>query len=307
MTELSMKAICKLTGLNPSTLRAWERRYKAVAPRRTPTGRRLYSYQDAERLRLITQLLEEGHAIGTLASLTDDELRQQATQNPKTTPQAAPSRADYILKTILTDLAAYDLRSLTTHLENARQLFDLRSFVLEVVSPLLAEVGKQVSAGKIRIAQEHALSAVLRAQLGQTMQGLSHLHTGPDRQVPRFLFTTPQDELHEFGILIAALLCGYWGLDVCFLGPNLPAVPLAEAARALSADYIVLGTSPLTQRLPEYIRELDAALSDNASEILIGGAAIGGIPAETAHTCRPIDSLQALDQLFKTLAPQAGA
>ncbi|MEZ4750982.1 MAG: MerR family transcriptional regulator [Bdellovibrionota bacterium] len=303
MTELSMKAICKLTGLNPSTLRAWERRYKAVEPRRTPTGRRLYTYRDAERLRLLSQLLAEGHAIGALAALSDEDLRRQLRAQPE--PSPSPSRADRILQTILSDLARYDLRALAAHLQSARQLFDLRAFVLEVISPLLAEVGHQVAAGKIRIAQEHALSAVLRAQLGQTMHGLAHLRLDDGNRVPRFLFTTPQDELHEFGILIAALLCGYWGLEVFYLGPNLPAEPLAEAANALSADFIVLGTSSLTQRLPEYMKQLDKSLGGSTCEILIGGDASKHTPSETKHRCRKIDSLQTLDELFRTLTPQA--
>ena len=59
-TNLSIKAVCKLTGLNEHTLRMWERRYNAIAPMRTDTRRRLYSPADVERLRILFELTRAG-------------------------------------------------------------------------------------------------------------------------------------------------------------------------------------------------------------------------------------------------------
>ncbi|NJL24882.1 MAG: MerR family DNA-binding transcriptional regulator [Calothrix sp. SM1_5_4] len=41
--HLSIGTVARITGLSEFTLRAWERRYRALEPRRTPSGRRLYS------------------------------------------------------------------------------------------------------------------------------------------------------------------------------------------------------------------------------------------------------------------------
>ena len=38
-----IKRVAHLTGINPATLRAWERRYGLVAPDRTGSGYRLYT------------------------------------------------------------------------------------------------------------------------------------------------------------------------------------------------------------------------------------------------------------------------
>ena len=41
----------KLTGINPGTLRIWERRYKIANPARSgPGDKRLYSQRDVDRL-----------------------------------------------------------------------------------------------------------------------------------------------------------------------------------------------------------------------------------------------------------------
>lgn len=69
-------AVARMAQIPVSTLRIWERRYQVIAPAVTDSGHRLYSGADVERLLLITQLIELGHAIGTVARLTTPELQE---------------------------------------------------------------------------------------------------------------------------------------------------------------------------------------------------------------------------------------
>jgi hypothetical protein len=48
------------TGIPQDVLRAWERRYSAVTPQRTETGRRLYSDLDLLRFRLLKAAVDSG-------------------------------------------------------------------------------------------------------------------------------------------------------------------------------------------------------------------------------------------------------
>lgn len=59
----------RLAGVPVATLRVWERRYGVVAAPKSASGQRHYSAHDVQRLRLLRQLTEHGHAIGTLAVL----------------------------------------------------------------------------------------------------------------------------------------------------------------------------------------------------------------------------------------------
>lgn len=52
-----------------ATLRVWERRYRVASSRASPSGQRLYNQADINRLALIKQLTQSGHAIGSLAAL----------------------------------------------------------------------------------------------------------------------------------------------------------------------------------------------------------------------------------------------
>ena len=48
-----IREVSRLTGVNPVTLRAWERRYGLIQPTRTESGHRLYSMADVEAVRSI--------------------------------------------------------------------------------------------------------------------------------------------------------------------------------------------------------------------------------------------------------------
>ncbi len=69
-------AVARMAGMPVSTLRIWEQRYQAVAPVTAPTGHRLYSAADVERVVLLRRLSLQGHAIGSLAGLDAEELRE---------------------------------------------------------------------------------------------------------------------------------------------------------------------------------------------------------------------------------------
>ena len=66
--------VARMVGIPVSTLRIWERRYQVVGPTLSASGHRLYSGADVERLLLIKQLVDLGHAIGSLARLPSAEL-----------------------------------------------------------------------------------------------------------------------------------------------------------------------------------------------------------------------------------------
>lgn len=68
-------AISRLTGLSLHVIRIWEKRYQAVRPDRTETGRRVYFENDLDRLRLLKVLVDNGQAISSIAGLSDVDLR----------------------------------------------------------------------------------------------------------------------------------------------------------------------------------------------------------------------------------------
>ena len=88
--RLRSGAAAQSAGLPVTTLRVWERRYGVGSGQRTATGQRLYTALDVQRLRLLKQLTDRGHSIGTIGTLPMESL--QGLAGGLTDVPAAPVR-----------------------------------------------------------------------------------------------------------------------------------------------------------------------------------------------------------------------
>lgn len=309
--ELTIKSVALLSGISAHTLRAWERRHKAISPRRTVTGRRVYALSDVERLKLIGRLIDGGHSIGSIARLAKEELEELVSKLPSThlprqplvkssSPRPILGGAVEIRDAVLKALQRLDLDRIDRELARARLNFSAATIALEVFSPLMAEVGKRVDRGVLGIAEEHTLSALLRDHLGLMLQTARQCAMS---QGVKVLITTQEGNQHEFGILLAAILCSSRGFDVHYLGPSMPASEIVRIARLTTPAALILGTTALPpdwqgDSFEVFSRKLLEDLP-KAAEIWLGGA-IGFDPSslKTRRTIRHLETLTKLDQLL---------
>lgn len=279
MNKLSLKAVTELLGITEHNLRAWERRYNAISPRRDESGRRVYSIEDVERLRLLIDLVNKGHAISNIASLNRNELEKliQATAHISDNRQSRfPSNqtAQSSVEATLEAVAQAKWARVSHLLQHAELQYNTRQFLTEFVSPLLRQLGDRVEHQELDIFHEHALSALLRQQLHQLLFPLQPDGDTGTRDI--LVFATPEGEWHEFGILMAAVIANVNGFGVFYLGTNMPADSLARAAASAGAIGAVLGITSPTNVLPttlikKYLKQLDAALP-NSCRLLLGGS-----------------------------------
>ena len=86
--------MAELTGLAAARLRAWERRYEVVRPRRMPNGYRAYTADQVALLRAYARLIDHGERIGDLAERPrEDVLAQALSRTLDGSPQAAARRS----------------------------------------------------------------------------------------------------------------------------------------------------------------------------------------------------------------------
>lgn len=72
-----ISSVSRLTGLSASNLRMWEKRYQAVSPTRSETGRRKFTRRELQRLTLLKTLSDHGHSISSIAGLSMVELERR--------------------------------------------------------------------------------------------------------------------------------------------------------------------------------------------------------------------------------------
>ena len=80
-----IREVARLTGINPVTLRAWERRYGLIEPKRTESGHRLYSMTDIETVRQVQGWIERGVSVSKVGELL---ARRAELDRAESTPQA---------------------------------------------------------------------------------------------------------------------------------------------------------------------------------------------------------------------------
>ncbi len=265
-TSYPIRAAAKMTGLSLDTLRAWERRYKAVVPGRTERGRQ-YSPADIDRLMLLNQLVQKGHAIGGIAAQTDGQLRDLLSGQARS---VEPIREEPIAR-ILSAVDKFDATAASDEVSRLAAMLAPRDLIYQVMIPLMHEVGVRWHAGTLAIAQEHLVSQMFRDVLGS----LTRLFR-PLRSAMKMIFATPAGESHEFGIQAAAMLASMAGIEPVYLGANLPAREIADAARRTSAQVVVLGvTLPSAATMAE-VGAIAAALP-KSTQLWIGGAGSAGM------------------------------
>jgi DNA-binding transcriptional MerR regulator/methylmalonyl-CoA mutase cobalamin-binding subunit len=260
-----IQVVVRRTGLTADVLRAWERRYNVVEPGRSEGGRRLYSDDDVERLRLLRRATRGGRRISNVSTLSLESLAAPEEG------EAAVASTEIHLKACLAAVERLDGRELEGAIGRALVLLGAPLFMDRVAAPLLEEVGDRWRRGEVKPAHEHLVSAILQRVLGRVIES-----SEPPGTAPGIVVTTPAGQTHEFGALFAAATAASEGWRVTYLGPNLPADDIATAVRSTGADALALSVV-LEEEEPDLaseLRELRLKLPPTVP-ILLGGAAVG--------------------------------
>ncbi|WP_141520675.1 MerR family transcriptional regulator [Bacillus toyonensis] len=78
--KYNIKAVSNIIGVQPSTLRAWERRYQIIAPKRNQAGHRLYTEEHIRILKWLMEKVSSGMMIGQAVQLLEGNRLQSNAQ-----------------------------------------------------------------------------------------------------------------------------------------------------------------------------------------------------------------------------------
>ena len=214
-----IREVARLTGINPVTLRAWQRRYGLLKPARTEKGHRLYSEADLDTLRHILHWLEQGVSIGQVKSLLNTP-----------SPEASGSNWEQAQSQLLECAMDLNLGRLEAELLELASLYPAELVLRKVVEPWL-----------LALAQLHRPDAQLieqsaRALLMRLLQQMLTIKSGPVIAVARVGQVRAQHALlTQFEL--QGLECR--SLDLGVLDPQ--TLPLAEGRLKFDALVVVLG------------------------------------------------------------------
>jgi DNA-binding transcriptional MerR regulator len=222
---LRIGELARRTGVSPDLLRAWEQRYGLLRPARSPGGFRLYSRDDEDRVRRMTELIGQG--------LSAAEAARQARIAPEPSPQSPVSDIGRQLRTALD---SFDDQAAQATLDRLFATVSVEAALAEVLIPYLHDLGKRWAAGSASVAQEHFAASLIRGRL----LGLARdWGAGPG---PSALLACLPGEAHDLGLIAFGVLLARRGWRVTFLGADTPFDALDGTVRTLDPALVVLLT-----------------------------------------------------------------
>ncbi len=242
--KYNIKSVSQRTGVAPVTLRAWERRYQLLVPKRADNGYRLYSERDLALLTWLKHQVDSGISISSAVAdyrsnlskgIWPEAVIEAAAPTPSKHSMLPPAE---FVKQLYSALIGHDEPVASDVFEEALASFHLITLLESIISPVLVEIGEAWFNGKIRVATEHFASGFFRAKLMAIFQSLP-LHGSQ----PFIMIGSAPGELHEIGVLMIAILLREAGYHVEYLGPDLPLEDLASYAAEEKPNMVILSAT----------------------------------------------------------------
>jgi methanogenic corrinoid protein MtbC1 len=267
----TIKRAAELTGIGPSTLRAWERRYGVISPERSSGRYRLYSAADLRALAIMASLVHDGWSASEAAAETLSRISAEVPGGP------APRRAEPQppgLEELVAAAGRLDSARVAAVLDRGLRRQGLERALDGWLMPTLEAVGDAWADGRVSVAGEHLVSYAVQRRLAGAYERASGRAVGP-----AVVLGLPPGAHHELGMLAFAVLARRAGLSTAYVGADLPAQDWEAAVVSRRAAAVVVAVPRLADVVPaeEIIHRL--ARVDSRLVIGIGGRYQEGVGA----------------------------
>ncbi|MBT2373617.1 MerR family transcriptional regulator [Pseudomonas fluorescens] len=250
-----IREVSRLTGINPVTLRAWERRYGLIQPIRTERGHRLYSKANIDTVHRIVDWIERGVAVSKVGKiLARDDTVEDTAGHEWAQWQAQLGQA----------VRAFDERQLDRLYDRIFAAYPTAVVFQDILMPLWYQLLRHQ--GQFGQASEWLFFDVFLR--GRTMQRLQMACALP---TPRVLLAAMSGECRGLELLVAGVLISSEELAVQILGIGQPFDELTLICeKARPQAMVVFSNHSPTHDLPRRLNRL--ALTLECPLLLAGDA-----------------------------------
>jgi MerR family transcriptional regulator, light-induced transcriptional regulator len=264
--SFNLKVVLQETHIAADTLRAWERRYGLPIPQRTAGGHRLYSQYDIETIKWLLERQTEGLSISRAVDLWNehntsgvdplDGFAPSNLTNTSTTPAVyipPNTTLDSMRDKWIAACMKFSESNSEQVLNQAFSIFPVESVCTEILQKGMAEIGMLWYENQASVQQEHFASGLAMRRL----DSLFSASPAPSRN-QTVLVGCPPNDWHTFTPLLLSLLLRRRGLNVIYLGANVPAENFEETVKSVHGKLVILVAQTL----------ITAASLQSAAEVL---------------------------------------
>jgi DNA-binding transcriptional MerR regulator len=226
----TIKQASRLTGVSEASLRAWERRYRVVVPHRNESGYRVYDEEDLAAVSTMRRLVDNGwspaEAAEAVRSGTAPAVLDKVV-GPETSDGLHQPNAVTYTQRFLSSAAQMDTAGIEESLDGGFALGSFEHVVDSWLFPTLEALGEGWARGEIDVAGEHAASHAVHRRLSAAFDAAGSRSRGP-----AVVVGLPPGSQHDLGALAFATAIRRRGIDVLYLGANVPVSSWEAAVRS---------------------------------------------------------------------------
>lgn len=277
-----IREVARLTGVNPVTLRAWERRYGLIEPTRTESGHRLYSMIDIDRVRSIIGWIDRGVAVSKVGKLLarSEPLKALAQIIPTERVQADYAQWQQQVQATVNDFDEVQLEQVYGQIFSS---YPLTVVFQDILMPLWTRLlQRQEAYGQA--SEWLFLDGFLRSRVLQRLLLVRVM------QPRRVIVCALTDQCRELDVLVTALFLSSVDSAIQVLAIGQPFEELTLLCERIKPKALVLvsnhaPTTELPRRLNRLAMSLDCQLmlSGDASDLAqesLSGSSIGCLGRE---------------------------
>ncbi len=229
MYSFTIKDLENLSGIKAHTIRIWEQRYDFLKPKRTFTNIRYYSNEELKTVLNIALLNKYGYKISHINKMDETEINQKILTLSQQEAQQERVVNEMIKHMIDLDTVSFE-KTLSNHIHSK----GIEKTISQIIFSYLEKIGVLWLTNHINPAQEHLVTNIIRHKLIVGIEGIS----SSIQYNKTILLFLPESEYHELGLLFMYYLLKNRGINVIYLGCNVPLSDVAFVVKAKKPDYL---------------------------------------------------------------------
>jgi len=216
-----IRIVSNETGVNAITLRAWERRYGLLTPKRTAKGHRLYTERDIQLIRKVVSLLNRGIPISQAQAMIGNS---DIVDEPAVCIPDRPSQWQYYREQLNKAVQEFDDGSAAALFAEVCQFFPVDVALRFLFIPLYRHLQEHVSQS-LGTARLRFYAAFLQSHLAWRL-------SQQDKAVaPAAAVVVASCSSDDIDLLLMALLLRQQGLDPVWFSGSMTPEQLSELTR----------------------------------------------------------------------------
>lgn len=285
-----IRDVARITGVNPVTLRAWERRYGLIVPQRTAKGHRLYSEQHISQIQSILMWINRGVSVSQVKGLLNTESPSLAVADA----QWADSQWAQKCQQLLEAISALAERRIDDIFNSELAVYPPQVLCKQLLLPLLVELEQRWHGQFGARLEQVFFYSWLRSKLGARLYHNNRQNTGEP-----LLMVNCSDLPMAPGLWLSAWLASSAESQVEVFDWPVPLAELSMAIEQIQPRAVLLHSTQALNlgQLPTLLQGYDITLLITGPTVTIHQAELPALLIQHSNLAIALDPISAMQVL----------